>query len=255
MSLNTKKLFTLLIALLIMLQPIAIFGDDTKTTTIKYEVKAHISYIGIDKETELFFDDISVGEPIDLHIEDVPRIEGKVFVGWYIDLDDEDTLVLEGTIVDNHMTLYAKYLDSEDIKGRIKLEYGETSDYIASIDGYIDDRDLTDIERKHLAQGGTLTFVLNINNVDEDNIDVDRKQILDESISRDKNILLNYLDISLVDITKNTRKEELHNPITITLTIPEEDYASNRIYTIYGINSEGVSVILFSDKYFFSCII
>lgn len=245
MSLNTKKLFTLLITLLIMLQPIAIFGDDTKETKITYEVKAHISYIGIDKETELFFDDISVGEPIDLHIEDVPRIEGKVFVGWYTDLDDESTLLKENTIASEHLTLYAKYLDPKD--ANIFITYDEdNSDYKANIEALIDDRDLTNEERYLLSQGESLYFVLTIKNTTD--IKDSNKELLDSAISKDKNILLNYLDISLVDITEEITKEELHNPITITLTIPEEDYASNRIYTIYAIDKQGNVITLYSDK-------
>ena len=245
MSLNTKKLFTLLIALLIMLQPIAIFGDDTQNTKITYEVKAHISYIGVDKETELFFDDISVGEPIDLHIEDVPRIEGKVFVGWYTDLDDKSTLLKENTIASEHLTLYAKYLDPKD--ANIFITYDEdNSDYKANIEALIDDRDLTNEERYLLSQGESLYFVLTIKNTTD--IKDSNKELLDNAISKDKNILLNYLDISLVDITEEITKEELHNPITITLTIPEEDYASNRIYTIYAIDKQGNVITLYSDK-------
>lgn len=252
MSHNTKKLFTLLITLLIMLQPIAIFSDDSKSTTIRYEVKAQIEFYvdGVLDETKTT--EVSVG---DLLVD--PGHEYRddyVFSRWCI--DEECTIPYDfNTPISEHMSLYGKYtLISE---GDYIIQEEPDSDYdIEDIDINVEDIPLTEEEIKRIENGEQLHYKLVIKNIEPDDVDLVTKQAIDNQISANKQSLLNYVDIYLVKYFEGepeTRINQLDNgaTVSITLVLPNEDIKKNRSFFLYS-KDNAIDITYLDGKISFS---
>lgn len=254
MSLNTKKLFTLLITLLIMLQPIAIFSEDTKETKINYEVKAHIGFYIDGVIDDTLTTEISVGDKLTNPGHELR--EDYIFSNWCTD-EDCTTIYDFDLPVSEHMSLYGKYtLISE---GDYIIEEDPDSDYdIDNIEIDVKDIPLTEEEIKRIENGEKLHYQLVVKNVlNKKDIDEETKKAIDSQISANKQSVLEYVDIYLVKWfegdEEKTRIDALQDDATIsfTITLPNEYLKKNRTFGLYS-KDEGIELSCLDNKITFS---
>lgn len=172
------------------------------------------------------------------------------FGGWYSDAELTQEYNFDTPVNDN-ITLYAKWNETEDIGIEIE-EPTKPNTNDAKIDNTTKELKeiipFTESELEALESGKDISIYLEVKDVSE-TIPEDDKEKVNETLTEKEEVAM-YLDVSLfkqVEGEEAVRVTELNKPMTISFVLPEElinkDSSIERKYVIYLIHDDEVSKV------------